>query len=519
MLKAVIIDDEKKVCTLVKLLGHWQELNIELAGEAYSGQTGFELIKEARPDIVITDIKMPDMTGLDLARKAIDEGIRSSFIIISGYQEFSYAKDALTLGAAAYLLKPISEDDLNETLREIVKKRKEDDARKIEKENLLDDVYRKGKLIRNEVLNKMISRKENYIDEETDIFPFDNYAGVVFHFGYKDRNSTGDYDLLMEQLKKAVVSQLDESGIIAGVYKDFNELVCLLNFEDTLDYEKILYDITWMIKNKYYSYTNVCVGMSGLYKTADAAMIKECTIAVTYRWLHREQALLKYTDISSKSVQPGFINYDLKSLHRSVELLDRKEFSYFWTGFAGCAKKYEFLPYELFVTLQNIYRDFSVHAKRYYTYMELPPESEFRKILLLSGRIYIAMQQSKLFLDDIFDQITERKSQMGSYHIREAKQYIQQNYDKQIMLEDVSNRLGIHPTYFSEMFKKETGINFKDYLTAIRISKAKELLIEQPGLPITDVAEMCGYIDQRYFARVFLKEVGITASQYRKLHG
>ena len=111
----------------------------------------------------------------------------------------------------------------------------------------------------------------------------------------------------------------------------------------------------------------------------------------------------------------------------------------------------------------------------------------------------------------------EERSLREMRPITEAKRYIQQHYQKSLRLEDVSSAVGFNATYFSTLFKKETGQNFLDYLTELRISKAKELLCGET-LSVQDVAETVGYSDLKYFSRLFKKATGVSPSDYKKLY-
>ena len=111
--KVVIIDDEPIICNLIKRLGEWDRLNLEIVGSATDGLEGYRLIRELHPDIVLLDIRMPGLDGLELIEKCSEEKLTPRFIIISGYQEFEYAKKAIHFNISDYLVKPIDREELN----------------------------------------------------------------------------------------------------------------------------------------------------------------------------------------------------------------------------------------------------------------------------------------------------------------------------------------------------------------------------------------------------------------------
>ena len=119
MLKVIIADDEKMICLLISQLLDWKELDFEIAGMAYTGIDAYQMIVEHRPDLVITDIRMPGYDGIELIKKVKEAGIQTEFIMISGFKQFEYAQNAMKYGVKYYLLKPIEEDKLLEIVQEI----------------------------------------------------------------------------------------------------------------------------------------------------------------------------------------------------------------------------------------------------------------------------------------------------------------------------------------------------------------------------------------------------------------
>ena len=115
----LIVDDEFHIGILIRKLVHWEELGMECMDVLNNGEAALRMIREQNPDIVITDVRMPKVNGLDLIKAARDAGMRTCFIIISGYKEFEYAHKALAYGVEDYILKPVSEQELNDTLGKI----------------------------------------------------------------------------------------------------------------------------------------------------------------------------------------------------------------------------------------------------------------------------------------------------------------------------------------------------------------------------------------------------------------
>lgn len=140
MWKAVIADDEGVILQGLKKLVDWTNMDVHLVGEARDGQQLKEVMEETDPDIVITDIMMPYRTGLDILRWCNETDMHAKFIFISGYQEFTYAKEALQSGAVDYLLKPVARKDLEDAVRKAIQKLEEQNTIEIFKEED-DEMY------------------------------------------------------------------------------------------------------------------------------------------------------------------------------------------------------------------------------------------------------------------------------------------------------------------------------------------------------------------------------------------
>lgn len=164
MRKVLIADDEVKVGQLVKRLIQWDRLGLTCIGLVTDGQTAYEKILSESPDIVITDIRMPVLTGLEMIQKASEQGVKCHFIVVSGYKYFDYAQKALKYGVEDYLLKPIDEDELNRQLQKIVaeEEQREDKQQQVDQieKKLEDSKYLRHK----EFLRQILSQKQENID-------------------------------------------------------------------------------------------------------------------------------------------------------------------------------------------------------------------------------------------------------------------------------------------------------------------------------------------------------------------
>ena len=179
MLKAIIADDEKWICQMIAKIIDWDEIGIELVGQAEDGLEAFNLIKTFRPDIVITDIRMPGMDGIDLVKKTREMQLKCHFIVISGFRQFEYAHNAIKYGVDDYLLKPIKKAELTSILKKIRSEFDEMKAKKSEEKKIKNKLIYSAEILNKQFLNKLfLDNNENSYDLIT--------INNEYQFGFQD---------------------------------------------------------------------------------------------------------------------------------------------------------------------------------------------------------------------------------------------------------------------------------------------------------------------------------------------
>ncbi|MFV0529605.1 MAG: response regulator [Lachnospiraceae bacterium] len=161
-MKVLIVDDEKKICMLIHSLIAWENLGLESIGMAYDGASAYEIIERVRPHIVITDLKMPECDGIELIEKTIESRLDVRFIIISGYQDFEYAKSAIKYGVKDYLTKPIQKEDLESTLVKLKTEFEESRKQQERLMNLENTVYQSGTKLRTSLIRDIKSKEHKF---------------------------------------------------------------------------------------------------------------------------------------------------------------------------------------------------------------------------------------------------------------------------------------------------------------------------------------------------------------------
>lgn len=419
MLNLLLLDDEYLVRKGISETIEWHDYGIHIIGEAPDGMKGLELAIKFQPDIVITDIRMPIMDGLEFMNKLKENGLNPGVIVLSGFEDFNYARSAMQNGALAYLLKPIDNDLLIDTVKSVVSKIMADRNTKQYLKKLENEM---PAITRQFLLDLIINdiKDEEKIKEKINLLNIAEYISDYYFLVIK----IDDYDLISKQISS-----------------------------DKLNYLKEL------IKQ----------------------LISDIFINVT---------IFKYITIN-KSDDEIIIFLHIK--HKDIKAMDLIKFAChaLLTNFS---KSY---TYTLSIGISNLYDDFINISK---AYNEAFAAS---KCKLLQGSSSLVHINETAFLG-------YRKE------IRDAIKYIRNNYSKDITVELVAKDLYISPSHLMHIFKKELGKTFNECLTDYRINMAKELLLDS-RYKIYEVSTSIGYGDVKYFSQIFKKATGMTPSDYIKI--
>ena len=537
MLKVLIADDEVKVIQLIEHLVDWSAFHMEIIGRVNDGEKALEMIRREEPDVVVTDIRMPVINGIELVQKTQEAGLDPFFIMISGYSEFEYAQRAIQLGVEDYLLKPLRKKELEAVLAKIRDKAYEREAadealntfsrnKKREKELLITDI-----LIHNRMEVFDLSEKD-----------FQLRYGFHFKADYLEcviiRIFTGTNPLSPENpdVYRLVIPKLQEieESRIAPKCEEYistihnNDILALISHGgDTKaaimeELEKM--KISLLSYNSVYPDLRIAIGISKpisqirsipkAYQDARSALVK--------RFLE-EDGFIFLSDDYFQRMKPEkvlFSPQNQKQLLTKVELLDVPGFRDAAEQCFSRLKESASGPSDIQDTWQALCGTFllGIHS---FEEMSVSPADLGDPFQLIFDRVCTFSDLCRCFIDtcsEYLSRIKEEKKAMEDKPIRLAKLYIQEHFNEAISLEAVSSEVGFNPAYFSTVFKKSTGENFMDYVKEVRIEHAKEMLA-RTGMDIPSVAQAVGYSDIKYFTRLFRKLTSLTPTDYRKLYG
>ena len=483
--KVLLVDDEEEVRNAIEQRINWEELGFEVIGKAQNGVKAMEIAEKLQPDVVITDIKMPYMNGLELARNLKEENPGVRILILTGFDEFEYAKEAVHLEIEEYILKPINANELSECLKRL--------------KNVLDKE-------REEKLN--VRKLEQYYTDSLPVLQTNFFCSLV-----EGRISDSEINKYLNDYQIS----LPGSYFCCAVFHTSENHV-----PDGMTPLLLSISVQREVKEKfrgkwdcrYFSYLGNIVMVANLGKEG-------AWEALSYRVIYGSGCSINIADIAPKgqglSMQPDDINMNdvFKAVHIGVrEDIEHAVFSLVkeLKDNAKTIMQYNFTVLEIVGHLYrfcgNNHMKFEDHAgeiKNAYEEITKMDESA-----LMAWLVRVALS--------ISDELKNARNSSLRYLISEAKNIVRDEYaDADLSLDTVCSKLGVSNSYFSSIFKKEVGISFITYLTDYRMQQAVHLMLETNEKNY-EIAEHVGYEDANYFGYVFKRKYGMSPSKYRTEH-
>lgn len=537
MRKVLIADDEKGICKLLQYLIDWNSFGLEISHVVYNGWDALRCIEETLPDLVITDVCMPEYNGIDIIKRVKASNPNIRFIVISGYREFEYARDALKYGADDYLLKPIKKDELSASISRIMQDLAIQTQSEFKQQELQQYVTDTSKKLREDFVSGLITKNLNEeqlsyqycVEKLHREFDRDQFLSVIIKADMPDELISNEEkkDFFGKKVTKILEQELNEQEIVfcQGQYRDM--LVAVLNFHaaqlegmDVIFY-RLIAKIRDLLKMQ-----NPNVKLS-IAKSKPVQSIQElpdamhqAVIALWERIRKNKDGILAYQSAMREQDPKNYINYEFqKNMLKAFETYDFERAQTMLKDIRVLIGEESSLTG---YTVYEIYNEFcsSVFLGVNSKFPKEQMESYRKKV---SDELQNASAISDLefvvdeLLRDIFGELKKQREMVSRTPISKAKIFIEEHYHEDIDLDSVSKTVGFNASYFSRLFKEETGKKFIDYLTEIRIQEAKRLLSES-DMPIAQVAEAVGYKDDKYFSRAFKKSTGLKPKEYRKLY-
>jgi len=534
VLKVLITDDEQMICNLIANILDWEDMGFQIIGMANTGTDAFDIIQKEKPDVVISDIRMPGYDGIQLIQKTAEAGIQAVFVMISGYKQFEYAQNAMKYGVKYYLLKPISEEKLRETMMEIGRELDVKQQKIVEERHLRRQVQEARDKMKRRFLTTVLAANEKD-NLESDISR--NAVNAEYNTEFKD----GEYRAVFVKVdirgavgKSAEYLQDKIEQYVEKFGKDFSEsistythsgIVVLFNYKNEDEeeikrkIEELWTDLDDYVKN--FEGFSVVIGVSeatGQFKETRKCIV-ESMDAVKYRIKNPESKILYYDEFDYQRRPVGTIitpvkrqNYLAKIESGSAEdaaaCIDEavRMIRYEITNYSP-VMLYDTLIYYVDLLNKTLDKAQKEKMEEYFEQWNERIDNERTELKLTEA--------TKAYVTKVIQYVQEEKKDKDIRPVREVKTYLEENYHQEISLNDLADIVSLNASYLSALFKKETGMTYTEYVMFCRLEKAKELLADT-GKSIAEIADAVGYHDTRHFSKLFTRNIGLKPSEYRK---
>ncbi|MCR5687733.1 MAG: response regulator [Lachnospiraceae bacterium] len=504
-MRVLIVEDEIRISEGIEKLLHKTDSGYEVVGIASDGLEGLELCRQLHPDLIITDVQMPEMDGLRMLEAVYAEGINAKAIVISAYSEFEYARGAMKLGVTEYLLKPINLSEFTNALEHIKHQIMEDNRRKPDKVGTLEQIMREivGGRLQADDDTKNYLFKKYHVSSEQQFILIVSYLGDQYAAGAGSGKSSLSHSLsLYEGISYCSLEIEYLKSVVSIVYNcpdpsDFERWVQYQLLNSFTDDPAIGYTVVD-------SLTHIRSGLDRLFPYMDWNLSFEDSVLISYPKITQIQ--------TSMCVYPQDLEAKIKSaICASDHKKERELLGQFLDHFRD-GKVYD--PHEIKESFVRFIWAVIETAKG----IGNKGAGGISQQKLLERIMNARIREE---LSDICDMIADTLEQSAdaadsdNLTIRRAKSMITEFYHTGITLDEIASRLDITPEYLGTLFHKETGVTFSTYIKNFRIQKAKELLIGT-SLKLYEIADRVGYSDPKYFSKVFRDTTGQLPADYRK---
>ncbi|QYR19469.1 response regulator [Paenibacillus sp. sptzw28] len=523
-IKVLLADDEPVILRGLKKLIPWEELGLEIVGEAYDGVELRQLLEKCSPDLIISDICMPGCSGIDVIKDINASRRPVKVVFISAYQEFSYAQDAVKYGAVDYLVKPVDKLQLEQVILKTVALIREESEEERNKEMLVHFESKKRTETIGELLDRLTDGNRSAAESLTQLGIVTGQRLVTVCLAELDGIS-GNAQRWQERERKlidfAVSNIIAEAVVKAGsglMFRKGDLFGILIQHDDEEEPTKLAEDLHNKINTFLKLEISIGIGrpvnhISEAHETyRDASDILKTKYflglnrVIPHQWMAPDpEARLRLarlqTELARRLTQAPAEDY-----HETVrELLTAIK-----TLSCGCKNSAVASVYSTVIMLEQELKSVGIPMES--------ADSEGHPLLekLSAYRSFGELEEGmEKLVNDIRAHIAEKTGNKELMQLVQVKNYIEEHYAENITLESISALAYMNPYYFSSFFKKHNGENFKAYVTEVRMKHALRLLM-QTDLMVYEIAEKVGYNNARHFSDMFKKRYGKLPQEYKQ---
>ncbi|SMF66433.1 two component transcriptional regulator, AraC family [Paenibacillus uliginis N3/975] len=520
MYKVLLVDDEELDLEGMKRFIPWSDLGMEVKGSVNNALSACEIMEKETIDILVSDVNMPYMSGLELARIALERKPNIRIIFVSGYQEFSYVQQALSLKAYSYVLKPMNDSELVSSLLK-VKRDLDEEMKQREVEKAYHEMI---PIVKSDILIRLLEREESEesLSKITMSYGFDQMNWpvrvAVMELDNLPWRQAGDFTS-QRKMSRVFLQQIHESITGLGMIpycKFSSQRIALLLEDDSAN--RMVSTLTERVQQHLSSSITTGIGEPAHGMDQLQMSYRQAVEAVEGKMFLGKGSVIKYEDVSA---EPGMLD---------ARMLDER-----MTALLNAMEGYELVQIcdeleKLFGTITSLRSRFTVHNMSNYIiwkldqYLSSRNEDLFELLGMEIHHLDILMQfetvsdirswfRQRMF--EISERLYEKTNSKDSKFIRNVINTMKERMSENITIKDIAQHFSFSPSHIGFLIKEKSGNTFNELLVQLRMEKACELL-RQPGMKIYEVADQVGYRYLPYFSRQFKEKFGITPMEYRK---
>ncbi len=526
MERVLIADDEENIREGIKLIIDWEELGFTIVGDASNGEEALMSISKLQPSLVVMDMQMPKIHGMDVIKKAREQGYKGYFIILSGFSDFSYAVDAIRNNVTNYITKPVDEDELYETVKRIkaeIDKNAKEGLKSGKMQSKAKGVVTRELLLGTYFDNKGAEISEEQKEELSELGLLHNAYQVVIYETYHNRlGSSGDdkedysfTDMLGTFLENGSYEVVSAEGHDCILLKGKAQIA---RFEDFIShYEKqpieahSPLDMLFIAMGPV-SYTPEDISKS--FEIAKALAKRRFFCEEGAHFTHEYSNQIPSAEIEKEEVRAELNNY-LDQIFDSVIGGSRTKMINVLEEMSDYIKGQNLDSSDVCLYVTELLLQVKDRLTKQYPKLADIFDSHAGIIEFIESRFYL--YEIMQYVSDILEKAIDRlHDHIGNDNIiDDIISYTERNYTQPLTLEELAAEFGYNSGYLGRLFTRTTGTGYNYYLNECRIKKAKEFLASGK-YKVYEVAQMVGYNDVDYFGKKFRKHAGMTPAEFRK---
>ena len=519
----ILADDEPHILFGMKNGINWEELGFEVVGTAQNGKEALELMEEYRPDLLISDIKMPFMDGLELSKIIHESYMSTKIILFSGWDDFEYARLAISYGVSEYVMKPINYDEMKKLLIDMHEKLEKEYAEKLNRVRL-EKVYAVSlPLLRQQFLSQLVTGplERQYREQQIKNLKL-NFAYSAFYIITVKLHESDSKDVLSELSMKETIKEVFEKISDVKQFGMMDKEVFLLCNNKKHDIERVTKAVEEAaVRIRRIFHADIFCGISTCGNSMEelSALYTQSLEALEYNLVSKEESYTYYNDILPIQKKENDWSSDVEiiekiitrcseeELQREVEkLLQKLQAAHYNLN------EYQIVVLEILFGISRLYKkyqiaydeEFAGSKKMAVKILSLDTGEELNNWLMNYCKLIRVLIQKKQVDNNVI--LATNAMKIVENRFREPT----------LSVETVCEELHVSSSYFSKIFKQETGSTFLNYLINLRMEEAKRLL-HKTDYKSHVIGEMVGYPEPNYFSYVFKKNCGLSPAKYRKL--